>query len=116
MPQPTIEVSANNLLAIEVLDILGIDSPTQQQIDVIELLTAHLAVPIPLLFNKQLTRREQSCLYFAARGRSAAETAHLLKIQKDTVDQYRKSILRKLNCKNMVQAIFVSLQLGKLPL
>ena len=53
--------------------------------------------------NSVLTPREQEVLELIVQGRSSVEIAQLLKIDKFTVDNHRKNMLKKTNAKNMVQ-------------
>lgn len=59
-----------------------------------------------ITINRQLTNREKLCLYLAANGKSTKEISKILQIKESTVVTYRKKILKKLNSKNIAQAIF----------
>lgn len=63
-----------------------------------------------------LTPRELDCLYWAALGYSAPETAEILEIQNETVRQYIKQALKKLNARNKTQAIWLAHRFGYLAL
>jgi DNA-binding CsgD family transcriptional regulator len=99
-------------LSIDLLEKLGNLEPTQKQIDIIECLLTKVLVVKKLSFNQQLTKQEASCLYWAALGKTAAETAELMNIQPYTVQEYRKEIKKKLSCKTMAEAVFRGIQLG----
>jgi DNA-binding CsgD family transcriptional regulator len=60
----------------------------------------------------KLTEREVECLYWAANGKSSHETAVILKIKPSTVEEYRKKIKKKLNCNNLVQAVYEGVKRG----
>jgi DNA-binding CsgD family transcriptional regulator len=62
--------------------------------------------------EQQLTKREVECLYWAAHGKSSDETAIILKIKKNTVEDYRKNIKQKLNCSSMAHAIYEGVKRG----
>jgi DNA-binding CsgD family transcriptional regulator len=70
----------------------------------------------PEYVKHPLTRRELECLYWAAQGHSTIETAEILEIQNETVRQYIKQSLKKLNARNKTQAIWLAHRLGYLAL
>jgi DNA-binding CsgD family transcriptional regulator len=70
----------------------------------------------PEFVKHPLTPREQECLYWAAQGHSTLETAEILQIQNETVRQYIKQALKKLNARNKTQAIWLAHRLGYLAL
>jgi DNA-binding CsgD family transcriptional regulator len=79
-----------------------------------------LYIYIEQTFNQQalsqtLTEREKNCLYWSALGKTSRETAKLLQIQTGTVEQHRKKIKRKLQCKSMAEAVFKGMQMGYVP-
>ncbi|MBL0941545.1 MAG: helix-turn-helix transcriptional regulator [Alphaproteobacteria bacterium] len=59
--------------------------------------------------SHRLTDREFECLFWAARGKTAFETACILNISQRTVEHYIKSITSKLGCSNIKQAIYESI-------
>ena len=61
--------------------------------------------------NPRLSEREFLCLYWSARGKTSQETASLLNITESTVNSYKKSILRKLNCNNIAQCVFEGIKM-----
>jgi DNA-binding CsgD family transcriptional regulator len=61
--------------------------------------------------EQQLTERETG-LYWAAHGKSSAETAIILSIKKSTVDEFRKNIKEKLNCSSIAHAIYEGVKKG----
>lgn len=61
-----------------------------------------------------LSRREQECLYWAAQGKSAVETASILALQPETVRTYLKALLKKLKAENKPQAIAIAYETGLL--
>ncbi len=63
-----------------------------------------------------LTQRELDSLFWAAQGYSAAETADILQIKSETVRQYIKQALKKLNARNKTQGIWLAHRLGYLSL
>lgn len=63
-------------------------------------------------YEYKLTEREIECLYWAANGKSSSETAIILKIKSSTVEEYRRQIKKKLNCNNLVQAIYEGVKQG----
>ncbi|OOV88213.1 helix-turn-helix transcriptional regulator [Oceanospirillum linum] len=61
-----------------------------------------------------LSRREKECLYWAAKGKSAAETAAILALQPETVRTYLKALMKKLKAENKPQAIAIAYETGLL--
>ena len=61
-----------------------------------------------------LSKREQECLYWAAQGKSAVETASILALQPETVRTYLKALLKKLQADNKPQAIAIAYETGLL--
>ncbi|MFO1259089.1 MAG: helix-turn-helix transcriptional regulator [Gammaproteobacteria bacterium] len=59
-----------------------------------------------------LTPREIDCLQLCAKGLTANETATALGIMKNTVEEHKKSILKKLNALNMANAIYIAMNEG----
>lgn len=111
--KPTIHQHMN-YMAIELLEIFGNQSPTQSQIDLAQELLSTFALPTSLSFDKRLTKRETMILLLVAHGRTSQETANVLKIQASTVETHRAEIKRKLECRNIAQAVFKGIQYGYL--
>jgi len=63
-----------------------------------------------------LRPREHDCLYWAAMGKSAAETAEILGLKTETVRKYLKTALARLNARTKAQAVAKALQWGLLEL
>lgn len=61
-----------------------------------------------------LSRREQECLYWASKGKSAIETAAILALKPETVRTYLKALLKKLQAENKPQAIAIAYETGLL--
>lgn len=61
-----------------------------------------------------LTNREIEVLFWAANGKTSGETAIILGVAQSTVDDYRSSSIKKLNCTNMTQTVFESVKIGYL--
>lgn len=70
----------------------------------------------PDYIKHPLTPRELDCLYWAALGYSAPETAAILGIQNETVRHYIKLSLKKLNARNKTQAVWLAHRFGYLAL
>lgn len=58
------------------------------------------------------SEREQLCLLLAAQGKRTKVIAKELNISPHTVEQYLKRIRTSLNCDNLIQAMFESIQRG----
>lgn len=109
-----INSTALNKLALDLLKQLGNRSPSSRQIKLMLTLIEKLVVPQHLIFHERLSPREIICLLFAAQGKTSQETAVLLKLKRSSVDTYRKSILRKLDCATIAEAIFKGMRYGLL--
>lgn len=99
-------------MAVEVLYQLGISKPSSQQVAQVEAILFTTSINTPIYFAPQLSKREVSCLYWSAKGKTSEEIAQLLQIQKQTVDGYKKAIKRKLGSKNIAQAVFEGIRWG----
>lgn len=116
MSEAEISVRTANYLAIDLLEMLGNEHPSQEHIDLAESFLLKMTVAQNLDFDIRLTARERTCLLLAALGRTSTETALLLKIKKSTVDTHRSQIKRKLACNSLAQAVFEGIRYGELPL
>lgn len=67
-----------------------------------------------LINDRRLATREMECLYWAAEGKTVKETAIILGVSAVTIHDYRRSILQKLNCSKMAQAVAKALRSGLL--
>lgn len=63
-----------------------------------------------------LTDRERDIMSWAARGKTTADTAEILKISNETVDTHVKNALRKLNAANKTHAVAKCISLGVIDL
>lgn len=106
------DINRQQSMAIEVLDQLGITQPSSRQIAHIETLLFATTIKTDIYFAPQLSKREISCLYWSAKGKTSEEIAKLLHIQKQTVDSYKKEIKRKLGSRNIAQAVFEGIRWG----
>lgn len=66
--------------------------------------------------KRPLTPREIDCLYWAAKGKTAIETAELLSLKDETVRKYTKTAIAKLSAANKTHAVCIAHQLGYLAL
>lgn len=101
-----------NYLAVRLLEELGNYTPNQNQIDLLERVLASSCIDRRLVFDKNLTAMEKACLFWAAKGMTSEETAELLKVAVSTVETHRSKIKRKLQCRNITQAVFEGLRYG----
>ena len=63
-----------------------------------------------------LRPREKDCLYWAAQGKTASDTADILSLKPDTVKKYIKTSMSRLDSKTKTQAVIKALELGLLDL
>lgn len=70
--------------------------------------------------NKQLIEAREThlypseveALYWAARGKTAEETAMILKLKENTIATYRKDAIKKLNANNITNAVWIATNIG----
>lgn len=63
---------------------------------------------------QSLTPREKECLLYTAKGFTTEDISRLLSISKYTVEEYKKSILKKFNAVNMTNAVYIAMTQGYL--
>jgi DNA-binding CsgD family transcriptional regulator len=66
------------------------------------------------VFDETLSSRENQCLFFIIRGKTAKEIGNILGISYRTVEEYTQSIKNKLNCKSKHELIAYSIEQGYL--
>ncbi|WP_010598046.1 helix-turn-helix transcriptional regulator [Rickettsiella massiliensis] len=93
-------------LARDYLLYLGNRKPSNNQLVVFKKLITDVISNCLFTFPDKLTLQEMKCLYLSFKGKSIAHAAEILEIHPDTVKYYRKRSIRKLGCKNMVEAAF----------
>lgn len=59
-----------------------------------------------------LSQREIECLFWAANGKTSEETAKILGLSTETINKYRSSLIHKLNCTNLCNAIYKAITYG----
>jgi DNA-binding CsgD family transcriptional regulator len=101
-----------NYLAVDLLERFGNQAPTQQQIDLMERVLSNVALEGKVLFHADLTEREKECLYLAATGLSAPQTAEVLSLTTATINSHRYNLKRKLECDTMSQAVYKGIRHG----
>lgn len=94
-------------LAKDYLNYFGNQKPTNNQIIVAKNLIIDLLTHQTLSFDEKLSLQEMKCLYLAFKGKTIAYTSQIFSLNQDTVKYYRRQGIKKLNCKNMVQAAFI---------
>jgi len=95
-------------LATTLLRGLCIHHPTLEQYQAAEAFIRMVILPIEkdLIAQVGLTPKEWLCLNLAANGFSTEETAQKLAVARGTVKNHREHIIEKLQCKNIVQAVY----------
>ena len=93
---------------------LGIEKPTLKQIEEMQSILFNTWLKRRIKLDERLTNREKLCLFFASHGKTYREIAEVLGIRPGTVKTYEKEVLRKLNCKNMKQAISAGIRYGEI--
>jgi len=95
---------------------MGISNPTREQLDEMKSILFHVWLRKKLILDKRLTGRQKSYLFFASLGMTYIEIAKILEISPETVRNYEKEILEKMDCKNMKQAIAQGIRYGEIAL
>ena len=106
------EINFFNYLSLNVLDYIGNDSPSNEQVLFVENLLSTMLIKKTILLDERLTPREKTCLFYAALGETTSQTAKLMCIDITTVTTYRKAIIKKLNAKNIVHAVYIGIRHG----
>lgn len=101
-----------NYLAVDLLESFGNETPTQEQIDLMERVLSNVVMEGRMLFREDLTEREKECLYLAAKGLSANQTAEVLSLEKSTINSHRHNLKRKLGSDTMSQAVYEGMRHG----
>src|SRR5271166_6672529 len=73
---------------------------------------AHAKLPLPPVM---LSRREEECLIWAARGKTAQEIAELMDLGFSLVKAHLDTARHKLHCMNLEQAVAVATATGVIP-
>lgn len=109
------QAKIKNQVAWEFVEQLGIPNPTNYQLELVEnLISSISSLQIKkIAFHQKLSQKESLCLYWTALGKTAEQTAELLRVKKQTILTHRKEIKRKLKCDSMAQAVFVGVTLKK---
>jgi DNA-binding CsgD family transcriptional regulator len=76
------------------------------------LVASRIIMPTLLEGDPKLTAREQECLGWAARGKTAAEIAMILRISEPTAIHHLNNVVRKFNVANRTQAVAVGVAMG----
>lgn len=99
--------------AIDILkNRFDIEDPTITQIEEMKDILFHAWLRRRIKLDERLTNREKLCLLLASQGKTYIEIAKTLGISPGVVRNYEKEILRKLNCKNMKQAVSIGIRYG----
>lgn len=93
-------------LSRDYLSYLGNKRPSRNQLILFKGLIVDAISNRLLEFKAKLTLQEMKCLYLAFNGKSITHTAEILGFCSDTIKYYRKRSIKKLGCKNMVEAAF----------
>lgn len=77
---------------------------------------AHLirCIKNPSEIYNELSTREIECITWAAKGKTSLETALILNISSETVNKYRRSVIKKLDCTNLCHAVYKAVCYGYL--
>lgn len=94
------------------LTYLGSKKPTNKQIKEMQNLLSNVCIIRPLTLDKRLSNREKQCLQLAMLGKTIYEIAEIMCITIHTVNCYKRNIFKKLDCKNMNQAITQAIYFG----
>ncbi|WP_010598950.1 helix-turn-helix transcriptional regulator [Rickettsiella massiliensis] len=96
------------------LEKLGNRKPTKKQCLIMEDVLFNVWLQQPLSWNRHLTSREKEFLYHTMQGKTIKEISTLMKIEIDGVKFHIRTILKKLSCKNIKQAISIAIRYGEI--
>lgn len=99
-------------LITRILIKLGNHKPSLKQRQLINTLLFNLSLRTTLILDSKLSPREKECLSLAALGYTVRESAELLDIKHNTVEDYHKSIKKKLKCKTIARAVMEGIRYG----
>ena len=99
-------------LSNELLYQFDVINPTRKQLDKACSFILKVICDGHFVFDEKLTQKEALCLFWTAKGKKTTETAKILNISPGTVDTHKKRIMKKLNCRNMLQAVFEGMKLA----
>lgn len=99
-------------LVTHILIKLGNHNPSFKQRQLIKTLLFNLSLRATLIVDSQLSPREQECLSLAALGYTVKESAELLDVKQNTVEDYHKNIKKKLQCKTIAKAVMEGIRYG----
>ena len=101
-------------VALVYLERFGNKKPTKRQLAEMEDLLSNVWLKQSLSWSQRLTDREKEFLYFTMEGKTIKEISSLMKIEIDGVKFYIRTILKKLSCKNIKQAIPIAIRYGEI--
>ncbi len=96
----------------DILKQLGNGEPSKRHLEVAEKLFLRETISRQLSFTGQLTENEVLCLFLAAKGFNARQTAEQMNTTLLTVYSYWKEIKRKLKCSSIAQAVYEGICFG----
>jgi DNA-binding CsgD family transcriptional regulator len=70
--------------------------------------------PAPTRLHEELSAKERECLYWTASGKTASETALIMKKSRRTIEFHLANAIRKLDAANKIQAAVTAAVLGLL--
>lgn len=105
-----------NTISKVYLDLLGNTRPTKKQCTIMEDLLFNAWLKQTLSWNKRLTVKEKEFLFHTMMGKTIKEVSTLMGIEIDGVKFHIRTILKKLNCKNIKQAIPIAVRYGEITL
>ena len=98
--------------ANDYLVFFGNNKPNKLQQRVMKSLLDGIFIKHSLLFDNRLTLQEIKCLTLASQGKNMEESATVLGLSLNSIKYYRKSLIKKLGCRNMIEASLVGLRYG----
>lgn len=99
-------------LSQDLIAFIGNKTPNEKILNLTETVLSHSFVRLPIVLDKTLTLREKEFLYLVSRGKSLKVIAQIMGIELPTVETYRASILRKLLCNNLAEAVSLGIKYG----
>lgn len=98
------------VLCRDYLSYIGNKAPSEEILYLTEKLLSHNFIRFSIAIDDRLTIREQEFLYLVGRGNSLKRIAKIMRIKEPTIETYRASVLKKLLCNSLQEAVAVGMK------
>lgn len=102
-------------LAKQLLADFGNKSPSINQLVRFHNILSRTSVERFIAVDTRLNQKERTILYFSAQGQTTEEIANFVKLGTRQVERHRSSILKKLRCRNIAEAVMKGVRFLEIP-